>query len=495
MIISGLTEAGLCGSPRPIIFPAMDARKTAILLSAMSLFTHLLLLGGKSFWVDEAYAAGLMHLSPGEVVELSSMSTPHPPGAFLLMRVSAALAGRTEAGVRLLNALVMASGVIPLFFLSRRLFGSDRGAFLASMVWVLSPYSVALGQEAWVYGFPAALALWCFHLASLPFRDRLAVPAAWFLVCLAGLWTQFSFVLVVVSSLGLMAARGGVTGRAWAFMAAALLLWAPLVAGQAPAMRERSARLSQAGMTLRTVPFRLARNAPLAASGLLADGLVPQTYREIIEKPLNIAIFGGTVLMILAAMAALALDDSIPLSVKIWAFTTAAAPFGLFLVDVPGDRQIYLSAVPLALGLGVLYNRRRWTAVPSLVFMAILLGYWYTLDTSAYHRSDWRGAASYVGSRAEPGDAVLVHSGQSGGIAWDLSGGCSHRIALGGDADPWSADRVRSDPAGVADSILSEGERLWLVADLWGETPLPPGRDPREISEFGRDMRVYLFVP
>lgn len=473
----------------------MNTKKAVILLCAMSMFTHLLLLGGKSFWVDEAYAAGLMHLSPGDVVELSSMSTPHPPGAFLLMRASAALAGRSEAGIRFLNALVMASGVIPLFFLSRRLFGSDRGALLTSMVWVFSPYSVALGQEAWVYGLPAALALWCLHLAALPFRNRLAVPVAWFLVCLAGLWTQFSFILVVVSSIGLMAARGRVTRRAWAFLAAALLLWAPLVARQAPALRERSARLNQAGLTLRTAPYRLVRNAPLAVTGLLQDGLVPGTYREIVKGPLNIAIFGGTALMILAAMAVLASDGSIPLPLRIWAFATAAAPFGLFLVDVPGDRQIYLSAVPLALGLGILYRRFSWTAVPSLAFLAILLGYWYTLDTSAYHRSDWRGAASYIGIRAKPGDVVLVHSGQSGGIAWDLSGGCSHRIALGGDADPWSADRVRSDPARVADSILSEGERLWLVADLWGEPPLPPGRDPKDIIEFGRDMRVYLYIP
>lgn len=485
----------MCPGPGLLIFASMNRKNILLAISLLSLISHLALLGGKSFWVDEAYAAGLMHLPPGQVAELASRSTPHPPGAFMLIRASAALAGTSEAGIRFLNALAVASGVIPAFFLAGRMLGKDRWGFLAAMIWVLSPYTVALGQEAWVYGLPAALAVWCLHLATLPFRRGGLVPVIWLLVCVAGLYTQFSFILVVFSSLGLMAARKGVPKQAWAGLVIALLLWTPLVIRHGPAMRVRSERLNRAGLGIDTAPSRLARSAPLALSGLLADGLVPRSYREIPLSPLGMAVFGGTLMLLTGAGISFALDKDVTRPEKIWAFVTAGAPFALFLVDAPGERQLFLAAVPLTLGLAALFKRLRWSALPSLAFLGGLLGYWYTLNTNAYHRSDWRGAAAHVGYHSRPGDVILVHSGQSGGIAWDLSGGDPDRIALGGDADPWSLDRPPSNPAATAESILSGGERLWLVADLWGEPPIPSGRTPRETIEFGRDMRVYLFTP
>jgi len=130
-----------------------------------------------------------------------------------------------------------------------------------------------------------------------------------------------------------------------------------------------------------------------------------------------------------------------------------------------------------------------------MLLLGVLLAHWYSLNTNAYHRSDWRGAASYVNRRINPWDVVYVTSGQSGGIAWDLSGGTPDRLALGGDENPWSIDRQRFNPEEVAESILTSGHRLWLVADLWGEPPLPPGRSPAETRNFGRDMKVFLFLP
>lgn len=82
---------------------------------------------------------------------------------------------------------------------------------------------------------------------------------------------------------------------------------------------------------------------------------------------------------------------SIPTAWFLVCFAGLRTQFSFMLADSPGDRQIYLSAIPLALGLGVLFRRLSWTAVPLLAFLAILLGYWYSLDTSAHHRSDWRG--------------------------------------------------------------------------------------------------------
>ncbi|MFO7627744.1 MAG: glycosyltransferase family 39 protein, partial [Candidatus Fermentibacteraceae bacterium] len=190
-----MNNPGLSPGEPPLIFSAMqrETLRIAALLTVLSLFTHLFLLNRKSYWVDEAYAAGLMHRPLSEVMELSSRSTPHPPGAFLLMRASAATAGNSPAGVRFFNALAVASGVVPMFLLSRRILKDTKNSFLAAMTWVLSPFSVSLGQEAWVYGLPAALSLWFLLFSAVPWKGRIWLPVTWFLTGLAGLYTQFSF--------------------------------------------------------------------------------------------------------------------------------------------------------------------------------------------------------------------------------------------------------------------------------------------------------------
>jgi hypothetical protein len=467
------------------------ALQTTVLLAMLSLFTHLFLLGGKSLWVDEAYAAGLMNLPPARVVELSSVSTPHPPGGFLLMRASAALAGRGAAGVRLLTALLAASGVIPAYLLATRFLGCRICSFWAAMVWALSPYSVALGQEAWVYGPAAALAFWFLFLSTDPSNP--GKLAAWFLTGTAGLYTQFSFILAVVSGATLAALTGRLTRTARWALAGMIILWAPLVYRHSQDFRDRTARLRSGGVTLETAPSRLVGQAPFVLAGLSFDGLAPGKWST--DDPWSAAALAGGLGTGILFLASLAGDRATPGKLRAWALATAALPLVMFATDAPGDRQMYLSAAPLILGAGAAVRRCRaliWAFIP---ITAVMLCYWYTLETGAWHRSDWRGAASFVTERMEPGDAVMVYSGQSGGVAWDLSGGIPGRLALGGDQDPWSPGRTSSDPAAAADSILAGDARLWLVMDLWGDPPLPREHAPVEVHSFGRDMKVFLFAP
>lgn len=467
----------------------------AILLTALSLFTHLFLLNRKSYWVDEAYAAGLMHRPVSDVMELSSRSTPHPPGAFLFMRASAATAGNSPAGVRLFNALAVASAVVPLFLLSRRTLKDTRSSFFAALTWAVSPFSVSLGQEAWVYGLPAALSLWFLFFSATPWKGRGWLPVAWFLTGLAGLYTQFSFLLAVVSGVLLMLHAKQMHRMQWVALTLLLLAWAPLVHEHTPEMGVRSARLQAAGVSPATAPYRLARNAPPAIAGLTADGLVPDLYATCAtDKWSAVALLSGLGLA-LVSICALALEKNASPRLRFWALASWMMPFAMFLVDSPGQRQVHLAVVPLTMGLGAAFRRFKPMAFIVLVLLATQLAYWYSLDTNAWHRSDWRGAAAHIRDNGRTEDRVLVHSGQSGGVAWDLSGGRPDRIALGGDEDPWSMERGPSQPAMVADSILSRGERLWLVADLWGPPPLPSGRTAEVERSFGRDLRVYLFLP
>ncbi len=492
-----MNNPGLSPGEPPLIFSAMqrETLRIAALLTVLALFTHLFLLNRKSYWVDEAYAAGLMQRPVSDVLDLSSRSTPHPPGAFLLMRASAAAAGNSPAGVRLFNALAVASGVVPIFLLSLRFLKDKKSSFLAAMTWVVSPYSVSLGQEAWVYGLPSALCLWFLQFSAMQWKGRGWLPAVWFLTGLAGLYTQFSFFLTLVSGVLLMVLTRQMHRVQWIALLLLLIAWAPLVREHTPEMRVRSARLEAAGVTPATAPYRLAMNAPPAVAGLTADGLVPDLYATCSKDPWSAAALFSGLGLALVSLFALILEKNSSVRLRIWALVSWILPFSMFMVDSPGYRQVHLAVIPLTIGMGAAFRRFRPLAVIALILLTVLLAHWYSLDTNAWHRSDWRGAAAFVREHGRPDDRVMVHSGQSGGVAWDLSGGRPDRIALGGDEDPWNMDRNALQPAMVADSILARGERLWLVADLWGPPPLPSGRTPEEDHGFGRDLRVYLFSP
>jgi hypothetical protein len=107
------------------------------------------MLSSKSLWADEAYAAGLTGLSFSEAVRLFPGGTPHPGGGMAIIWLSTRLFGPGEAGLRSLIAMISASATIPLFLFLKRRAGS-RGAAWAAACWALCPWSVSLGQEAWI---------------------------------------------------------------------------------------------------------------------------------------------------------------------------------------------------------------------------------------------------------------------------------------------------------------------------------------------------------
>ena len=73
------------------------------------------------------------------------------------------------------------------------------------------------------------------------------MPAAWFLTGLAGLYTQFSFLLTLISGVGLMGMTRQMHRWKWAALLLLLVLWVPLLHEHAPEMGVRSRRLEGSG--------------------------------------------------------------------------------------------------------------------------------------------------------------------------------------------------------------------------------------------------------
>ena len=117
-----------------------------LVLFGISLLTRLLFLGGKSLWIDECFAWGAVRQSWIDLPSLVASGTPHPPLAFIIMKISTLLAGESEFGLRLLVAVAGASAVIPVFKLTSRR-TTIRGGFWTGMVWAVCPFAVSLGRR------------------------------------------------------------------------------------------------------------------------------------------------------------------------------------------------------------------------------------------------------------------------------------------------------------------------------------------------------------
>jgi hypothetical protein len=458
----------------------MDMRDRTAPLAALgiALAARLLFLGDKSIWVDEAYAAALVRLPFAEAASLFGRGTPHPAGGLLLVWLSGRLFGETGAGIRLLTALLSASAAIPVHgFLGRRFGGA--GAVTAALLWAVCPWSVSLGQEAWVYGPLAALSMWALFLADRAWRGSRAALAGLLAVSAAGFWVQHVFVLTALACLGLYLAEPRASRVRAAVPAAAAFLMAlafvPIVLPFLDQFGRRAARMASAGQPFPDFRRMLVR-PPLVVPGLLADGLVPGTVRELLSSTRLIATAAAAAAIQAWHVLAAALSRRLDRGTAWWLALSGLLPFAVFLRDDPTARQFPLVWAAFAGCAAAAASRRPWAGIPALALCAALLPAYYRVPAFPYHRSGWMQAADYVISR-EPGAPVVLAGSRTALQAWEFySRGRTAAIAPEG-ADPYRGEEEqapRRDAGTALDSLLEADGRAWVVVDRWG------GADPLE---------------
>ncbi|NLP06225.1 glycosyltransferase family 39 protein [Candidatus Fermentibacteria bacterium] len=455
----------------------MHRRLCLTALLAISAGTHLLLLGGKSLWADEAYTAGLLDRSFPEAASLFSRGTPHPCGGFFLTWSSASLFGRSEFGMRALVSLLTASSVIPVFlFLRRHL---SRGAFWGALCWAASPWAVSLGQEAWVYGPLAALTAWAIHLADLSWRGSKAALAAFLPIAVAGFLVQHIFVFTAAAALGLYLTipRGKRASPAAPLLASAVMLASFLAVflpftGQFEARAERMAAAGVAGIDF----GRVLSGAAGVFSRLWVGGLIPESLRGALASRVSTAVLLAAVaLQTPAVLHVLLSRRTLDRGIRIWLGAVLLIPFLIFLRDFPTPRQFPLAALALAFSAAALASRMRLYGPLSAAFCIALLVPYYNLRSFPYHRSDWRGAVALVESRAGSDDLVMLLGAKTALQAWDFYSRSSLDRIAPECRDPYLGDREASprlDPAPIADSAAAEGRTVWFVQDYWGGAPV-----------------------
>jgi len=237
----------------------------------------------------------------------------------------------------------------------------------------------------------------------------------------------------------------------------------------------RAARMAAAGQPLLDFRRMLVRS-PLVVPGLLADGLVPATARDLLSSPRLLAVAVAAACVQAWHVVAAALSRRLDRNTALWLALSGLLPFMVFLRDDPTARQFPLVWAALAACSAAAASRRPWAGIPALALCAALLPAYYRVQAFPYHRSGWMQAADYV-LRTEPGAPVVLAGSRTALQAWEFySRGRTCAMAPEG-ADPYRGEHEqapRREAASAVDSILGEGGRAWVVGDRWG------GADPLE---------------
>ncbi len=428
-------------------------------------------MGFKSLWVDESYAVFSSMAGWLELPARAAASTPHPPLGFYLIKLSGTIFGEGEMGLRLLVGLLVASSVVPAYsFLRRRLGG--RGAFWGALLWALAPYSVSLGQEAWIYGTLAALTLWAVDAADRAWKGSGRALWCFMGVAVAGLLTQHIFVMVVLACFGLWLAappaRRPRKATTAVLLAVLLLVFATCILFFTDELVFRSKKLDLIGSDAPTLADR-GLSALAAYSQLLPDGLMPVDAELALSEPDMTTWIMLLVVLLQTAMIAAGLSDrSLQRGERIWMALLFVAPWALFLRDEPSARQLSLCWVPLLLAAGSVFRRLRWSGPVAAAACMVGLVFYYGIDAFPYHRSNWREAASAVEDGWSRGDAVLVSGGKFGGLAWKYYAPFDYPVYSLHGMNPFvNSPSVPQDPVPVLDSLMRSHERVWIVIDHW----------------------------
>lgn len=144
------------------------SRRTRIalvaVLSALGLALRLYGLGHEPLWFDEAYTALTAQRPIADILRLLQTEA-NAPLYYLLLHGWAALAGDTDAHLRLLSALTGAAVVPALYLVGAALFTPAAG-IVAALLGAVGPLHVHYSQELRMYGLvplPALGTLYGFH--------------------------------------------------------------------------------------------------------------------------------------------------------------------------------------------------------------------------------------------------------------------------------------------------------------------------------------------
>ncbi|MBN1579083.1 MAG: glycosyltransferase family 39 protein [Anaerolineae bacterium] len=191
----------------PAIKPATRAQNARLRAFIIALFViaialRVVNLTSQSLWADEGNSVRLTERSLSLVID-AARADVHPPGYYVLLWGWAKLFGQSEVAVRALSVVIGVLVVALVYLLARRLFGA-RAGWLAAFCAAVSPFQIVYSQEVRMYilvafwGIAATYTLAGWFDAENQ-RQRVWWSVAYTLSIAMGLWTHYSFPIVIAA--------------------------------------------------------------------------------------------------------------------------------------------------------------------------------------------------------------------------------------------------------------------------------------------------------
>jgi mannosyltransferase len=444
------------------LFPTVLSHRPTIYVTAITILALALgfiLLGDKSFWLDEGYSFAYAQSDWSGLWKVISTSQANMSLYYVLLHPWLGI-GTGEFAIRALSVLFVA-GTIPLLYaLGRRLLG-DLPALLACLLFAVNSFAIRYAQEARGY----SLAVFLSVLSTLLFVRAIDRPSF-------GRWAAYAFV-------------GGVAAYAHFFMAFVLAahLAALLFLGS---RRHRVLTLftvysAIAALVSPLILFVLTRSKGQISwiprptpTGLirafedLSGGVSPWL-------PLVYLAAGGAGAV--AAWRALRAGRLQPWHAVLVAAWFVIPVLGSFVLSfakpifVSKYLIVGLPALTLGVGFGLATLPSKGAVVGAtavvVALSAVGLVSWY----SGYENDDWRGVARFVVESARPGDGLIVVPSR---VRKPLEYYVVERMGEAGTApepvyppQSWGSYATKAPKGSTFAADLRDGaagyERIWLV--------------------------------
>lgn len=167
-------------------------------------------IGRSSFWSDEGNTWAIVQRSFAQIAR-DAAGDIHPPGYYWLLKLWAGAWGTSPAALRGFSALCGVLVVALIFLIAQRFTRGEalRMSLLAALVAAANPFQIYYSQEARMYTLLAleSAALFRLLLALLHAQREGAPPhrlnwlaGSYALVVAAGLWTHYSFPILVAAA-------------------------------------------------------------------------------------------------------------------------------------------------------------------------------------------------------------------------------------------------------------------------------------------------------
>lgn len=364
-----------------------EALLVVVALTLVGAAVRFATLDRQSFWLDELVTVSLVRQGFGDMIDAIPESEATPYAYYVAAWVWTQVFGWGEVGLRSLSALAGAA-TVPVAYGAGAALVSRRVGLLAAALVCVNPLLIWYAQEARSYAlfaFFSALTVLFFGRALRSDQHALVL---WAVSSSLALATHYFAIFLVVPEAAWLLARYPRRVRAVLaslLPAATLLVHVPLIleqraAGEAvneSSLLSRAAGIAKSIVVGYSFPAELAGSA--AAAALVVFGLVLLVTRAPAESHRGALLAG--------ALAAVSLV--VPL-----VFAVAGLDFLI-------ARNAIAVVVPAAICVAAGYGANRLGLAAAAVLCVLSLGISLSVSVDErFGRTDWRGAALYLGQPA-----------------------------------------------------------------------------------------------